>query len=63
MRQEITAESVRGGVAVGGTLATTLTLNEWIAVGTGIYIAVQVVYLLRKWWREEKDWRRKGRRA
>lgn len=63
MRQEITAESVRGSVAVGGTLATTLTLNEWVAIGTGIYIVAQVAYLLRKWYREEKDWKRRGGRA
>lgn len=63
MKQEISSESIRSGVAVGGTLATTLTLNEWIAVGTGIYIVVQVLYLVRKWYREEKDWKRRGRRA
>ena len=39
-----------------GAVAASLTLNEWVAVTTGIYILVQIAYLLRKWWREETEW-------
>lgn len=59
MRQEIKdiiTEATKATPAVAGTAASTLTLNEWIMIGTGIYIAVQAAYLLRKWWREESDW-------
>ena len=45
------AEAIRGTVAVGGTAASVLTLNEWVAIATLAFIAIQVVYLLRKWWR------------
>lgn len=48
------AEAIRGTVAVGGTAASVLTLNEWVAIATLAFIAIQVVYLLRKWWREER---------
>lgn len=48
------AEAVRSTVAVGGTAASVLTLNEWVMLATLAYIVIQVVYLLRKWWREEQ---------
>ena len=41
---------------MAGAVASTLTLNEWVAVATGIYILIQCLYLLRKWWRDEKEW-------
>lgn len=53
---DIAIESARGAPAVAGAVASVLTLNEWVAVATGLYILIQCLYLLRKWWREEKDW-------
>lgn len=35
-----------------------LTLNEWLALASIAYIALQAAYLLRKWMREEQ---RRGR--
>lgn len=61
VKTEITAQAVRGTPAIGGTLWAALTLNEWVAIATGVYILVQIAYLARKWWREEKDYKR-GRR-
>lgn len=49
------AEAVRGTLAVGGTAASVLTLNEWVMLATLAYIVIQVIYLLRKWWREERE--------
>lgn len=57
MKTEFTSEAIKGTPAVAGALASALTLNEWVAIATGVYILVQVAYLLRKWWREEKDWK------
>ncbi|GAO71953.1 hypothetical protein CSE6_019_33900 [Comamonas sp. E6] len=47
-------ETAKAAPAVAGAAASTLTLNEWVAIATGVYIAIQAAYLLRKWWREER---------
>lgn len=63
--RDIIAETTKATPAVAGTIASVMTLNEAIMYGTGIYLVIQVAYLLRKWWREESDWawlKRKGRR-
>ena len=60
MKTELAAEAMKGTPAVAGAVAATLTLNEWIAIGTGVYILVQCVYLLRKWWREEQEYAQRG---
>lgn len=61
---DIAVEAAKGAPAVAGAVAASLTLNEWVAVTTGIYILVQIAYLLRKWWREEHEpvRRKHGRR-
>ena len=64
--RDIVSEAAKGAPAVAGAVASSLTLNEWIMIGTGIYLVLQVLYLLRKWWREESDWawlKRRGRRG
>ena len=54
MSLEATAkEAARSAPAVAGAYASSITLNQWIAVATGIYIVIQALYLLRKWYREE----------
>lgn len=58
MKQDFAAEVAKGTPAVAGAVASAITLNEAVAIATGIYILVQVAYLLRKWWREEQDWKR-----
>lgn len=66
MQQEIRdvlSEGAKGAPAVAGAVASSLTLNEWIMIGTGIYIVLQALYLLRKWWREESDWAKLNRRG
>ena len=40
--------AVSAGAAILG-----LTLNEWVAIATLLYIALQAFFLVRdKWWRE-----------
>jgi membrane protein implicated in regulation of membrane protease activity len=56
-------EVAKGTPAVAGAVATAVTDNLWIAVATFLYILIQGAYLLRKWWREEKDWRAQRRAA
>jgi len=29
---------------------------SWTAFFTGVLVCLQIVYLLRKWWREETEW-------
>lgn len=55
---DIAIEAAKGAPAVAGALAVSLTMNQWIGLATGIYIVVQIFYLLRKWWREEMDTKR-----
>lgn len=50
---QVIIEVAKSAPAVAGAAASGLTLNDWIAIATGIYIAIQAMYLLRKWWREE----------
>jgi 4-hydroxybenzoate polyprenyltransferase len=58
MKTEISAESGKSALALIGAAAASLTLNQWVAMATGVYVVIQVAYLVRKWWREEKDWAR-----
>ena len=60
---DIAVESIKASPAVAGAIAASLTLNEWVAVATGIYIIVQIAYLIRKWWREETEWGAKIKRG
>jgi hypothetical protein len=55
MKPEVTSEAIKGTPAVAGTVYSALTLNELVAIVTGLYVLVQIAYLLRKWWREEKE--------
>lgn len=61
MKTEIATEAAKGAPAVAGALAAAMTLNQWVALATGVYIVIQAAYLVRKWYREEKDWARRGR--
>lgn len=47
-------EAAKAAPAVAGATASSLTLNEWVGIATGVYVLIQAAYLLRKWWVEEK---------
>lgn len=59
--EEFFSQAKRGGVAIGGTLWSAFSLNQWVAVATGAYVVLQFAYLVRKWWREEQDWQAKSK--
>lgn len=56
---DVAVQVAKGAPAVAGAIAASLTLNQWVAIATGIYIIIQCLYLIRKWWREEVSWARK----
>ena len=54
----VAVQAAKGAPAVAGALFSAVTLNQWVALATLVYIIVQLLYLVRKWWREEVDrWR------
>lgn len=60
--RNVASQAIQATPAIAGSVASALTLNQWIAIGTAIYLIVQVAYLLRKWYREERDWYPRKRR-
>ena len=50
MKQDIQMEGAKGAVAVGGAVWYSLTLNEWVAFFTLVYIALQIGLLLVKYY-------------
>jgi predicted transporter len=58
---ETVPEAIKGSVATVLAAVSALTLDRWVMIGTLVYLCIQGVYLLRKWFREEKDWDRKAR--
>lgn len=49
-------EAIKGTVAVIGAATAWITLSKVVAALTAGYVTIQAVYLLRKWYREERDW-------
>lgn len=52
---DLVLEALKGSPAVAGAIASAMTLNELVMLGTVIYIVIQAAYLMRKWFREEID--------
>lgn len=58
MKQEvrdIVVEAAKATPAAGATMLSSpwwVSIN-WTGVLTGVFIVLQIMYLLRKWWREE----------
>ena len=47
---------IKASPAVAGTLWSSLTLNEWVAIATLIYVALQIGLLLPKYYKHIKKW-------
>lgn len=62
MKQEHYDIAVEAAKAAPGIAASGFTLNSLVALLTAIFIALQIVYLIRKWVREETEWGRKIKR-
>lgn len=54
-KQETVIETAKAVPAVGGAIASALTLNEALAVVTILYILLQAAYLIWKWRRESRS--------
>ena len=52
---DLAAQALRAGPAAAGAVASAITLSEWVAVITIIYITVQVGYLVWKWTWESRE--------
>ena len=55
---DMVGQAMRGAPAVAGVVASAVTLSEWIAVLTGLYVITQMFYLIWKW-----KWERIERKA
>lgn len=56
MKQEIHQEAVKSTIAVSGAGLSAMTLNEWVALATLIYIVLQIGLLIPKYWKFWKGW-------
>ncbi|CAB3627306.1 Uncharacterised protein [Achromobacter sp. 2789STDY5608633] len=50
------AAMVKMGIGAGGAVFYGLTLNEWVAMATLVYLAMQIGLLVPKYWRLVRDW-------
>ena len=59
--QELGAAAIKMGIGAGGAVIAGLTLNEWVAIATFVYLAAQLILLVPKYiaW-IAAIWRRRG---
>lgn len=55
MRDDIQIQAVKATPAVVGTAWYSLTMQEWVAIATIVYIGAQFLYLIWKWHNEHVD--------
>lgn len=48
LKQETFEEGLKAAPAIGGAAYSYLTLNEWVALATLIYIIIQAIILIHK---------------
>lgn len=51
MHDDVKLAAVKMSVGAGGAVLTGLTLNEWVAVATLVYVLLQIGLLMPKYWR------------
>ena len=57
MKQAIAGEVTKSAppvVVTAAAVAENITLNEWVAIATIVYVVLQAGYLVWKWYREYK---------
>ena len=59
VKQETIIEAAKATPAVAGTLYSALTLNEWVALATLVYVILQAGLLIPKYIDMFKKWRGK----
>jgi hypothetical protein len=60
MKQDVVSEVTKAAPAVVGTVYTSMTLNEWVALATFIYVIIQAVILVHKHYYFVKEKRQKN---
>lgn len=66
LRQDAASEVVKAAPAVAATAAVKvlgLTLNEWVAAITILYILLQMLWLIFRWWHVVRRGVHRGVRA
>ena len=48
LKQDMSVETLKASPAVAGAAYSYLTLNEWVAIATFLYIIFQVIVLIHK---------------
>lgn len=56
MKKEVHDIAIEVAKATPGILASAFTLNSVLTFFTLIFVLLQIVYLTRKWYREETEW-------
>lgn len=56
MKKEVHDIAIEVAKAAPGIVASAFTLNTIVAFFTLIFVILQILYLGRKWWREETAW-------
>jgi hypothetical protein len=54
VKHDLIVETFKAIPAILGAWLTEMTLNNWVAFWTVVYIILQAAYLARKWYREER---------
>lgn len=54
LKHETLEQAAKAVPAVGGAAVAGITLNEWVAIVTIIYVLVQTAFLIWKWHKEAK---------
>lgn len=49
--------AAKATIGVGGAVTAHLTLNEWVALITILYLFLQIGLLAPKYWQMFKDWK------
>lgn len=54
--QDAAIEAVKSAppVAVTGAMISGMSISDWVAILTGLYVLLQIAVLLRKEWREKR---------
>ena len=61
MKDDLLAQGKHSMLAILWATVSALTLERWVMVLSAIFLVLQMTYLARKWFREEKDWRGRKR--
>jgi uncharacterized membrane protein len=58
-RQETITAAAKITPAIGGAAYTAMTLNEWVALATLVYVLLQIGLLVPKYYNGFKAWKAK----